>query len=339
MPQDSRAAQPPSPDRIMAMLNGFQQTAILKGAIELGIFSEIAAGHDSVAALAEQCRADTRALAALCDGLTVMGLLEKSVGAYRLSPDAAAFLDRRSPAYMGGMTAFLLAPEMLAEWSDVAAVVRRGGPDGQANIAPEHPIWIEFARGMGTFATPMAKMLAGLVMQSGTPKRILDIAAGHGLYGIEMAKAAPDSRVVALDWPKVLEVARDNVQAAGIADRWTALPGSAFDVPFGDGYDVILLTNFLHHFDRETCEGLLRKVHDALAPGGRVVTVEFVPNEDGVSPPFPALFGMVMLVSTPKGRAYRYSELEAMHRAAGFAQCELVELPPTPARAVIARKA
>jgi SAM-dependent methyltransferase len=126
--------------------------------------------------------------------------------------------------------------------------------------------------------------------------------------------------------------------AAGIGNRWTGLSGSAFDVPFGTGYDLVLLTNFLHHFDPATCEGLLRKTRDALAPGGRVATLEFIPNEDGVSPPVAALFGMVMLTSTPKGRAYRYSELEAMHRAAGFENCELVELPPTPQRLVIARR-
>ena len=100
----------------------------------------------------------------------------------------------------------------------------------------------------------------------------------------------------------------------------------------------MLLTNFLHHFDFETCVGLLQKSYDALASGGRLATLEFVPNDDGVSPPFAALFSMVMLVSTPRGKAYRYRELEAMHRAAGFVNCDLVELPPTPQRLVVARK-
>jgi ubiquinone/menaquinone biosynthesis C-methylase UbiE len=175
-------------------------------------------------------------------------------------------------------------------------------------------------------------------MTGGAPRSVLDVAAGHGLFGIEIAKTAPGSRIVALDWPKVLDVARDNANSAGVVDRWTALPGSAFDVPFGTGRDVVLLTNFLHHFDPATCETVLRKSFDSLAPGGRVVTLEFVPNEDGVSPPFAAMFGMVMLISTPKGRAYRYRELEAMHRAAGFEGCELIELPPTPQRVVVARK-
>jgi ubiquinone/menaquinone biosynthesis C-methylase UbiE len=338
MLQDPANTQLPSSERIVTMLNAFQQSAILKGAIELDVFSKIAAGHNSAPALAGQCGADEHGTEVLCDSLVVMGLLEKSAGSYRLSTDAAMFLDRRSPMYMGDITSFLFAPEMIANWSDVAAAVRRGGPDGLATVAPEHPIWLDFAKGMASFLSATAKKLASLVTSEGPPTRVLDLAAGHGLFGIEIAKLAPDSRIVALDWPKVLEVAQQNANAAGIADRWEALSGSAFDVPFGAGYDVVLLPNFLHHFDPGTCEGLLRKIHGVLLPGGRVVTLEFIPNEDGVSPPFAAMFGMMMLISTPKGRAYRYSELEAMHHAAGFERCELIELPPTPQRVVIARK-
>jgi hypothetical protein len=328
----------PSPDRIMGMLNGFQGSAMLKAGIDLGLFSEIAAGTGSPAVLAERCQASAHGVEALCDSLTVMGLLEKTDGTYRLGPDAAVFLDKGSPAYMGGMAGFLMAPEMMQNWSDVAAVVRRGGPEGLANVAPEAPIWVEFAKGMGAFAGFTAKMMAGLIVKGGAPTNVLDIAAGHGLFGIEIANAAPGAHIVAQDWPQVLAVAHENAVAAGIADRWSALPGSAFDVPLGTGHDVVLLTNFLHHFDFGTCVAMLRRSFDALAPGGRVVTLEFVPNEDGVSPPLAAMFSMVMLVSTPKGKAYRYSELDAMHRAAGFSDCELLELPPTPQRLVVARK-
>ena len=98
------------------------------------------------------------------------------------------------------------------------------------------------------------------------------------------------------------------------------LPGSAFDVPFGGPYDAVLLTNFLHHFDVPTCVGLLKKVRAALKPGGISATLEFMPNEDRVSPPMAAGFSLTMLTSTPAGDAYPFSELEAMHHEAGFQQ-------------------
>ena len=98
--------------------------------------------------------------------------------------------------------------------------------------------------------------------------RVLDIAAGHGLFGIEIAKQNPQAHVTGLDWAPVLRVALENARKAGVHDRYDMLPGSAFEVDFGGPYDAVLLTNFLHHFDQPTCVGLLQKVHAALRPGG-----------------------------------------------------------------------
>jgi 2-polyprenyl-3-methyl-5-hydroxy-6-metoxy-1,4-benzoquinol methylase len=172
----------------------------------------------------------------------------------------------------------------------------------------------------------------------GKPCKVLDIAAGHGLFGIAFARHNPNAQVTALDWPVVLEVAEENARAAGVAARHRLLPGSAFDVDYGAGYDVVLLTNFLHHFDVPTCEKLLRKVHAALGPGGRAVTLEFVPNEDRVTPPTAATFSMIMLGSTPAGDAYTFAEYQSMFRNAGFSRSELHPLPPTFQHVVISHK-
>ncbi len=142
-------------------------------------------------------------------------------------------------------------------------------------------------------------------------------------------KNNPHVEITALDWKAVLEVAKENAQKAGVADRYSTIEGSAFDVDFGSGYDLVLLTNFLHHFDAPTNETLLRKVHAALADGGRAVTLEFVPNDDRVTPPDAAGFSMMMLTSTPSGDAYTFSELERMAANAGFSRSTIHPLPPT----------
>jgi hypothetical protein len=115
------------------------------------------------------------------------------------------------------------------------------------------------------------------------------------------------------------------------------LPGSAFDVEFGGPYDAVLLTNFLHHFDPPTCVGLLKKVRGVLKPGGCVATLEFVPNEDRVSPPMPAAFSLTMLTSTVGGDAYTFRELEEMHRQAGFTKVTHHAIPMSPHTVVMAR--
>jgi ubiquinone/menaquinone biosynthesis C-methylase UbiE len=168
--------------------------------------------------------------------------------------------------------------------------------------------------------------------------KILDIAAGHGLYGLAFATKNPQAEIVALDWPNVLEVAKENAQQVGAGGRYTTIEGSAFDVDYGTGYDLVLLTNFLHHFDPPTCETLLRKVHAALADGGRAVTLEFVPNEDRISPPEAAGFSVMMLGSTPSGDAYTFSELGRMASNAGFTSSQMHPLPPSIQTVVISTK-
>jgi hypothetical protein len=92
----------------------------------------------------------------------------------------------------------------------------------------------------------------------------------------------------------------------------------------------VLLANFLHHFDRDTCVSLLKKARASLAPQGKVLAVEFVPNEDRVSPPFAASFAFMMLGSTPRGDAYTAAELKEMGQAAGFGRVTVTPQPETP---------
>jgi 2-polyprenyl-3-methyl-5-hydroxy-6-metoxy-1,4-benzoquinol methylase len=226
-------------------------------------------------------------------------------------------------------------------FKNFAEAVRQGGSTDEegGTIAPDNPIWVKFARGMAPMMAMPAQIMAKLVDPEANRKlKVLDIAAGHGLFGIAFAKNNPQAEIVALDWPKVLEVAQDNATQAGVADRYSTLAGSAFEVDFGTGYDLVLLTNFLHHFDQPTCESLLRKVYSALAKGGRAVTLEFVPNEDRISPPDAAAFSVMMLGSTPSGDAYTFSELEKMFENVGFSRSELHPLPPSIQQVVISYK-
>ncbi len=312
----------PNPGLIFDTLTAFQRTAALRTAIELDVFAAIGEGAGDVASLASRCSASERGIRILCDYLTVIGLLNKENGRYRHSPTSALFLDPRSPACMASISRFVGDPTMAEPCTmHLTDIVRSGHTTltGQGSVEPDNPVWVEFAHSMAPMMGPMAGPLAHVALAGlAGPVRVLDIAAGHGLFGIEVAKQNAQSHVVAVDWAAVLEVAKSNAEKAGVAVRYQALPGSAFDVDFGEPYDIVLLTNFLHHFDRATCVGLLKKIRAALKPGGRVCALEFVPNEDRVSPPAPAAFSMVMLTTTPAGDAYTFSELEAMYREAGY---------------------
>ena len=337
----SPAQQQPSPILFFQTINAYQRTEALKAAIELDVFTAIGEGNTTADKIAERCKASERGTRILCDFLTIMGFLTKEGDRYGLTQDSAIFLDKRSAAYLGGTIEFMATEKLTGNFRNLADVVRKGGSldEEGGTVSPDNPIWVKFARGMAPMIAMPAEMMAKLVDPEGNGKlKILDIAAGHGLFGIAFAKNNPNAEIVALDWPKVLEVAQENAAKAGIVDRYSTKSGNAFDVDFGSGYDVVLLTNFLHHFDPPTCETLLRKVHSSLNEGGRAVTLEFVPNEDRISPPDAAAFSVMMLGSTPAGDAYTFAELEKMFANAGFKRSEIHPLPPSIQQVVISYK-
>jgi ubiquinone/menaquinone biosynthesis C-methylase UbiE len=322
----------PDPLPIFDALNAYQKTMALKGAVELEIFTHIADGASTAAEIAKRCDAAERGVRILCDFLTINGLLTKSGGGYGLTQDTAMFLSKRSPAYMGAAAKFLAHDRHMAHFKDVAAAVRKGGALDDGNMGPDDPVWIEFAESMGEMIGGITKMVAPIVVEqiteAGKPAKVLDIAAGHGLFGIAVAELKPAAEIVAVDWKNVLQVANANAAKAGISERFRTIPGSAFDVDFGGGYDLVLLANFLHHFDPPANVKLLKKIRAAMNPGGLVATVEEVPNDDRISPPI-ASFSMMMLCSTPSGDAYTFRELDRMFREAGFGDTTERNLEPS----------
>jgi 2-polyprenyl-3-methyl-5-hydroxy-6-metoxy-1,4-benzoquinol methylase len=311
----------PSPTLVYQTLNGYQGTAALRAGIDLDVFTAIGEGVDTVAALATRCKAAERGIRILCDYLTILGFLTKHDGRYALTPDSAMFLDRRSPASMASTSGFLTMPGVVAAFMNLADGIRSGRPvlEGEGSISAENPIWVEFARSMAPMMRPIAEEMAQVLdAAAGKKWKVLDIAAGHGTFGIALAIHNPNAEVFAQDWAQVLEVAMENARAAGVEARVHRLPGDAFDVEFGSGYDIVLVTSFLHHFDPPTNETLLRKIRAALAPGGLVVTLDFIPNEDRITPTRAAAFAMTMLGMTPSGDAYTASEYQKMFRNAGF---------------------
>lgn len=337
----SHAPEPrPTPNKIVNAMFAYRLTSALRGAIDLDLFTAIAEGEHTAEAMALRVQGSVRGVRILCDYLTIEGLLEKHGNEYRLAPDSAAFLDRRSPMYLGSAAGFLANPEMMHYFDDLAGTVRHGGATAEeSSIQPENPMWVDFARHMVGIAGFGAEMVAQLLARLNVPvNKVLDIAAGHGMYGITLGRHNPQAQIVALDWRNVLEVASENANRAGVGERFSKIPGSAFDVEMGSGYDVVLLTNFLHHFDPPTNEKLLGKIHQALEPKGRVVIVEFVPNPDRITPPEAAAFSVTMLATTPSGDAYTFAEYQSMLRNAGFASSELHPIPPTIQQVVIGQK-
>ncbi len=340
MHSENSPEMPLTPVLVFEMLQAHQRTAALKAAIDLDVFRAVGEGPGDAASIARRCSASERGIRILCDFLCINGVLVKEEGRYRHSPTSEAFLDPRSPSCLASIAQFLGNPALREPYDHLAEIVRSGRTvmPGDGSVSADNPIWVQFAETMAPMMAPLVGPLGEIVLDGNRGSmRVLDIAAGHGLFGIEIAKQNPKARVTGLDWAPVLRVALDNARKAGIQERYDMLPGSAFEVEFGGPYDAVLLTNFLHHFDQPTCVGLLKKVHRALKPGGRAATLEFVPNEDRISPPVPAAFSMTMLTSTVAGDAYTLSELTGMYQQAGFQGVSSHPVPRSPHTVVMGR--
>lgn len=313
-----------TPERLFSAINSYQLTEAIKSAIELDIFTLISEGNTMSAMIAKRCHAAERGVRILCDFLTIHGFLTKQGTTYSLAADSALFLDRHSPAYVGSAIEFLLTPRLRECHAHLTEAVRRGGTAlGEGMLDRENHDWVKFAHGMMPMARRPAEIIATELRRESEAYKVLDIAAGHGLFGISVAKQNPAAHVYASDWKNVLEVAQKNADAMGVGDRYHLIPGSAFETDFGNGYDLALITNLLHGFDTQTCTELMSKVHVALNPGGRAAIAEYVPNPDRVSRPTAAAFSLTMLAATGSGDAYTFAELESISKAAGFVRIDL----------------
>jgi SAM-dependent methyltransferase len=331
--QSASPEAPLTPGLVFEMMQSYQRTAALKAAVDLDLFRAVGEGPGDVASIARSCKASERGTRILCDFLVINGVLAKENSTYKHTPLSATFLDPRSPACLASIAQFLGNSALHEPTEHLADIVRSGRTTlpGAGTVEPDNPVWVQFAQTMAPMMAPLAGPLGQVVLngQNG-PMKVLDIAAGHGLFGIEIAKQNPQAHVTGLDWAPVLRVAIENAKKAGVHERYDMLPGSAFEVNFGGPYDAVLLTNFLHHFDVPTNVDLLKKVRSALKPGGRAATLEFVPNEDRVSPPMPAAFALTMLTSTESGDAYTFNELASMYKEAGFSDISKHPIPMSP---------
>jgi ubiquinone/menaquinone biosynthesis C-methylase UbiE len=296
-------------------------------ALQLRVFSHIAAGNNSAPAIASAAGASERGMRMLLDALVPLDLLGKTDGTYILPPASQRYLVHESPDYLG----YMLENEALwAAWSDLTECVRTGRPSAAVNrreIAEEFfPVLV---RGLHVTHREPARRLAQALEagNSGRGLQVLDVACGSGVWGIAMAEANPHARVTALDFPKVLELTRQFLHRHGVESQYDFLSGDLKEVDLGESrFDLALLGNIVHSEGERSSRDLLARLHRALRPGGRVAILDMVPNDDRTGPFFPLMFALNMLVNTDEGATYTLAEYSQWLIEAGFARIETADL-------------
>ena len=157
--------------------------------------------------------------------------------------------------------------------------------------------------------------------------KVLDIASGSGVWGIALAQKSPAVHVTAVDWPKVTPITRAIAGRFGVGDRFHTVEGDLLEADFGTGHRVATLGHILHSEGEARSRTLLKKVFDALAPGGTIAIAEFVPDDDRAGPPAPLIFAVNMLVNTELGDTFTFREISGWLAEAGFEQARQLEAP------------
>jgi ubiquinone/menaquinone biosynthesis C-methylase UbiE len=311
-----------SPEKIQQLTTGGWSCAALGTAVQHKFFTRIAEGARTPDEIARATGTSPRGARALLDGLVGLGLVTVSGGNYANAPDAAEFLVEGKPSFMGGFAKMCV--EEMVKWAQLPAVVKSGKPAEDVDTA-ENKFWEELVISIAPSSMPNAlAAAAGLKIADAGPIATLDVGGGSGVYSAVFLQKNPQLQATQIDWENVNRVARSYVAGFDVADRFETIDGDFHKVDFGAGhYDVAIFSHIAHMEPPAENVTLFRKLHKALKPGGTLVVVDFVQQDDRSGPTFALLFHLNMLVNTQAGATYTESEYRAMLTEAGFQDIRL----------------
>jgi C-methyltransferase len=331
--------------RLLQMMQAYKETSLIKTGVRLGLFDHIAeAGTMDVAAASVAIDSNPRGTKILLNALAALHVLETNGERYWLARGADELLVRKSDGFVGDMVHVFASDHEWDSLKDLTSAVRQGGTVQDVHAeTPEYEYWEAFAEHAPLVARPTADVLAEAIRPWAAGREhldVLDMACGHGVYGYTVAQRYPQAEVWSLDWQNVLDVAVGHAERMGVRDRTHLVTGDMFDIPLGGPYDLVLITNVLHHFSEERAAELVRRAASVVKPDGRLGVVGFttsdvLPGDD----PAPHLFSVLMLAWTHEGEVHSEESYRRIFGSAGFAQPTVSTVPGIPFRVLVAERA
>lgn len=323
-----------TPERIQQIAWAYAPPLILEAAIRHRVFDVLDGGAKTIAEIAHETGASERGLAAIMNALVGLEFLAKSHdGRYSLTPESEAFLVSTKPSFMGGIIKHG-SEQLIPKWMHLNEVVATGHPAAAVNQQGEGADFFQqFVNDIFPLSYPAAQALARYLdcNVEGRLIRVLDLAAGSGVWGIAQAQCSDGVHVTAVDWSGVLPVTRATVGKFRLSERFTFVEGDLEHADFGADHDVAILGHILHSEGRERSRALLSKTFKALRSGGTIAIAEFLVNAERTGPLGGLLFAVNMLVNTETGDTYSFEEISEWLAEAGFVNPRTLEAPgPSP---------
>ena len=328
-----------TPRRILDMASGYEPALILESAVRLKIFDILDERPMSLEDVARRTSASVRGMRALLNALVGLNLLIRYGEHYALTEESESYLVSTSPSYQGYMCKHV-SGHLLPRWMRLTEVVLSGKPMQVVNEQADGAAYFgEFVEDIFPMSYEAAQGLAVelRIPEVSVPVRVLDLAAGSGVWGIALAEASPLVSVTAVDWPTVLPTTRRIVERQGVSRQFQFIGGDVLAVDWDGVYDVVILGHLLHSEGESRSRQLLKKAFDVLETGGIVVIAEFIADEDRTGPPGALIFAVTMLVNTDVGDSFTLNEMTAWLQEAGFVNVRTVD-GPGPAPLILATK-
>jgi 2-polyprenyl-3-methyl-5-hydroxy-6-metoxy-1,4-benzoquinol methylase len=304
-----------SPRPILDIANAFQRSRVLLTAYELDLFTVINDEWKTSLEVAQAIGADARATDRLMNALVVVGLLEKRESRFTNTPTAAEFLVRGRPEYMAGLAH---TASLWRTWSGLTEAVRTGTSTVGDEVNERGDDWLRaFIGAMHWRARQMSDGVVCLIDLAGV-ERVLDVGGGSGAFSMAFVRAAQGVHAVVFDLPNVVPLTRHYVESGGYAAQVSTVVGDYRDQELPAGFDLVFLSAIIHANSPEENRRLLRKAAAAANPGGQVVVLDQIVNEDRTAPAMAVMFALNMLVGTGAGDTYTESEVRSWMQEAGL---------------------
>ena len=334
MAKKTRRKKQVTPERLMELSFAYAPPLIISAGVSNQVFDSLEDGAKTPEQVAEKTGASARALRILMNALVGLGLLKKDrQGKYSLTPESAAFLLSKNPGTHAGFFG-TIAPQIISRWLRLSDIVREGRPAVAVNQETEGTeFFSQLVENIIPLSYPPAQKLADHLKVAKTKNeiRVIDLAAGSGIWGIALAQKSPGLRVTAVDWAGMIPTTKRITQKFGVGDRFNYVEGDILEANFGSGYDIAILGHILHSEGEDRSRQLLAKTFRALKSGGTIAIAEWLVNDDRTKPLPSLMFAVQMLVNTEKGDTFSFNEIKNWLEEAGFKKVRKVEAPgPSP---------
>ena len=329
-----------TPERLMQFGFAYAPPLIITAAVSNKVFDSLESGSKTVDQISKETGASARGLRMLMNALVGLELLKKDRHQkYSLTPESAAFLVSNKPGALAGFFR-LNVTQLVSKWLQLGDVVRTGRPAQAVNQEGEGT---EFFSGLVENIIPMSYATAQTLAdhlklaKAKNEVRVLDLAAGSGIWGIVLAQASARVRVTAVDWAGMIPTTKRITQKFGVGARFKFIEGDLLEADFGSGYDIATLGHILHSEGEERSRQLLKKTFRALKSGGTIAIAEWLVNDERTQPLPPLMFAVQMLVNTEKGDTFSFNEIKSWLEEASFKKVRKLEAPG-PSALILATK-